>query len=132
MKNRADRILLAVFICSTVLQFFLYGILQTIPWTTTWPPSALVQLFYVFPAVPAFCLQLLLCRTVRRWIAAVPTAILVGVVLFSAFGLLTTTGWDNLGFAVFLALSAAPTAGSVLAWAVYGIDRLRKRRDHRG
>jgi len=127
MKNRTNRNLFAVFVCSVVLQFSLYGILQKLPL----PPSELTCLFYVFPAVPAFCLQLLLCRKVRWWIAAVPTVILVGAVLFFTYGLFTTTGWDNLGYVIFLALSAAPAAGFVLAWAVYGFWTMYRKRDIR-
>ncbi len=128
MKNRTNKIVLAVFLLSLAFLFLLYGILQKLPF----PPSELTCLFYVFSAVPAFCLQLLLCRTVRHWIAAVPTVILVGAVLFFTYGLFTTFGWDSLGYAIFLALSAAPAAGCALAWAVYGIARFRKRSELRG
>ncbi len=130
MKNRTDKILLAFFLLSLPVCAFLLltylGIIDfhlDLGWRTirNW-------LAVTLPAVPAFFLQLLLCRKVRWWIAALPGLAVIGTALWSAYGFFTATGWDNLGYAILLLLCAAPAVGIALAWAVYGIDRLRKRR----
>jgi len=43
----------------------------------------------------------------------------------------TATGWDKLDWLLLLLLCAAPAAGIVLAWAVYGFRRLRRKRELR-
>ncbi len=129
MKNRTDKILLAVFLLSLAAYTFLLLTYQIfifdfdLAWDTVrgW-------LLLTFHAVPAFCLQLLLCRRTQRWIAALPGLAVIGVALWSAFAAFTVTGWEGLGWLILLHLCIAPAAGIALAWAVYGIDRLRKRR----
>ena len=120
MKNRTDKILLAVFLLSLAV----YVIDIIFGKGGFWEVCLVLSLH----GVPVFCLQMLLCRKVRRWGAAIPTVILLGAALFFAYGSLTTTGWDSLGYAIFLAFSVAPAVGSTLAWAVFGCWRLYKRR----
>lgn len=117
MKNRTDKILLAVFL----LTLAAYAAVITYGNGT----SLEMRLVFSLHAVPVFCLQLLLCRKVRRWVAAIPALILVAAALFFSFGWLTTTGWDSLGYAIFLAFTAAPAVGCILAWIVWFI--LKKR-----
>ena len=134
MKNRTDTILLAVFLLSlTAYALILLTYLEIIP--VDFPLelfSLRAWLALTFSAVPAFCLQLLLCRKTRRWVAAVPVLVIVGAALLFTYGFFTATGWDTLGWGILLLLSIAPAAGCVLAWAVYGFHQLYKRGDIRG
>ena len=84
-----------------------------------------------FSAVPVFCLQLLLCRRKRCWVAAIPAAVIIGAALWFAYGYFTATGWDTLGWGILLVLSIAPAAGCVLAWAAYGCWSLYRKGDIR-
>lgn len=133
MKNRTDKILLAVFAVTLLLYIFIVlTYLEIIPVRF---PLALFSLrswlTLTFSAVPVFCLQLLLCRRTRRWIAAIPALVIVGAALWFAFGWLTATGWDTLGWAILFWLSIAPAAGCALAWAVFGCWKLCRRGDIR-
>ena len=134
MKNRTDKILLAVFLLSLpVYIFLLLTYLEIIPIkfpVATYSLRAWLAL--TFAAVPAFCLQLLLCRRTRRWLAALPAVTVIGAALWFAYGFFTATGWDTLGWAILLLLSIAPAAGCILGWAIYGLQRVCKRGDTRG
>lgn len=133
MKNRTDKILLAVFLLSLAVYLFLLLIyLEIIDLDLGWSSALRGWLALTLHAVPAFCLQLLLCRRVRRWIAALPALLTVGAALWFTYGCFTTIGWDVLGWLILLLLCAAPAVGIALAWAAYGIGRFRKRRELRG
>lgn len=131
MKNRTDKILLTVFLLSLAFYVVLLpNYLEGLP--LDWPDwffTICAWLAVGFHAVPAFCLQLLLCRRVRRWIAAIPALIIAGAALWFAYGFFTATGWDTLGWGIFLVLSAAPAVGCALAWTAYGLCRLCQRGD---
>ena len=135
MKNRTDKVLLAVFVVTLPLHIFLVlTYLEIIPIveTWTWPYRAqelYAYLAFGFFAVPVFCLQLLLCRRKRCRVAAIPALVIVGVVLLFTYGFFTATGWDALGWGVLLLLCIAPAAGCVLFWAVYGLWRLCQKGD---
>ena len=140
MKTRTDKILLAVFLLSLpayaaiAYTYITYDFGQFTPshfeiWFTH---RFLLWMSLGFHAVPAFCLQLLLCRRKRRWVAALPAAATVGAALWFAYGFFTATGYDTLGWAILLILSIAPAAGCVLAWVAYGIHQFYKRGDIRG
>ncbi len=138
MKNRTDKILLAVFFLSLaayVVMFYLYFSYEPADpsfFETWFMRRFLFWMILGFHAVPTFCLQLLLCRRTRRWIAVLLALAITGAVLFLTYGFFTATGWDNLGYALLLFWSIAPAAGCVLAWAVYGFRQLYKRGDIRG
>lgn len=131
MKHRTDRILLAAFLLTAVLYaLFLLGspILCIIP---LWPErfvlcSSLPGLLALgFHALPCFCIQLLLCRTVKSLgVRLIPVYLLLGFAAWFAVGLSAATGWDTIGWGFMLALCAAPAAGYALAWMVYGAQRL--------
>ncbi len=126
MKNRTDKILLVVFLLSLAAYAPLL-LTYRFAFDSGWD-KVRAWLLLTFHAVPAFCLQLLLCRRTRRWIAALPGLAVIGVALWSAFAAFTVIGWEYLGWLILLHLCIAPAAGCALAWAVYGICRLRKRR----
>lgn len=124
MKNRTDKVLLLFFAVSLAGYFLLFFILQDV----SFPPAEFTFLWYSLPVIPAFCFQLLLCRSIKRkWLAALPAVLLTGWCMLCLVQILINTGWDALGWAIFLALSIAPTVGFVLAWAVYGLYRICKR-----
>lgn len=132
MKNRTDNILLYTFFASLIFYcFILPYYFCLIAGTALDSPEW--NVFYnwlsmSFHAVPAFCLQLLLCRRTRRWVAALHGAAVGGLVLWAVYGSLTSTSWDRLGFAILLELSAAPAIGCILAWIVYGWTLHQKNR----
>ena len=134
MKNRTDKILLTVFLLSLpAYALILLTYLEIIP--VDFPLelfSLRAWLALTFGAVPAFCIQLLLCRKTQRRVAVIPALVIVGAALWSAYSWLTSTGWDGLGWAILFWLSIAPAAGCILAWAVYGFHQLYKRGDIRG
>ena len=140
MKTRTDKILLAVFLLSLpayaaiAYTYITYDFGQFTPshFEIWFARRFLLWMSLGFHAVPAFCLQLLLCRRKRRWVAALPAAATVGAALWFAYGFFTATGYDTLGWAILLILSIAPAAGCALAWAVYGLYRICKRGDIRG
>ena len=113
MKNRTDKILLAVFLLSLSAY------------------AAMAYTYITYDFGPAFCLQLLLCRRIRCWVAAIPALVIVGAVLLFAYNFFTATGHDTLGWALLMILSIAPAAGCVLAWAAYGCWRLYRKGDIR-
>lgn len=122
MKNRTDSILLNTFFLSLILYFFAFPCFFA-EFASTGPRWAYLVfdwLSWYFHAIPAFCLQLLLCRKIRHRFAVLPTLFFVVLALWSAYGCSTHDGWDALGYEIFLQLSAAPAVGCVLAWAVYG------------
>ncbi len=130
MKNRTDKILLAIFLLSLpVCAFIVLNFLQIIDFNLGLGSAARGWLALTLPAVPAFCLQLLLCRRTRRWIAALPALAVIGTALWSTYGFFTSIGWDTLGYGVIMLLCAAPAAGCALAWGVYGVQRLRQKRN---
>lgn len=135
MKNRTDRVLLAVSFLSlaayiAILHTFLEG--TGISRLSYLGEQLHTYLVIGFHAVPAFCLQLLLCRTVRRWVAALPLIFVCAASLLCGLGVLTAAGWDALGWGILLAGCAAPAAGCLLAWAVYGFSPLYQGGDSRG
>ena len=135
MKNRTDKILLAVFAVTLPLHIFLVlTYLEIIPIVETWTLPYRAQELYAylafgFFAVPVFCLQLLLCRRKRRRVAAIPALLIVGAALLFTYGFFTATGWDTLGWGILLLLCIAPAAGCTLAWIVYVLRKMYCRGD---
>lgn len=126
MKNRTDKTLLLLFAVSVTGYFLLFFVLQDV----SFPPEEFVFLWYTAPVIPTFCFQLLLCRNIKqRWVAALPAVLLISWCLLCLIQIFINTGWDALGWAIFLALSAAPAAGCALAWAAYGCWKLYRKVD---
>ena len=133
MKNRTDKILLAVFLLSLALYaagipFYINGL--PLDWPD-WLFTACAWLAVSFHALPVFCLQLLLCRRTRHWMAALLPLVVIGAALWFTYGYFTATGWDTLGWGILMVLSIAPAVGCVLAWAAYGLWRLYRKGDIR-
>ena len=129
MKNRTDKFLLAVFLLSFMLHVLIVlTYLEIIPFNRPlWLYSVHAWLAVGFSFCPAFCLQLLLCRKTRRWVAALPALAIIGAALWFACGWLTSMGWDSLGWAILFWLSIAPAAGCVLAWTAFGLCTLYRK-----
>lgn len=127
MKNRTDKILLIGSLASVAIYVIvLYYTRRVNPFYLLDKPGLLAVcewLILYFPAVPVFCLQLLLCRRARRWVAALPALILAVLALWAAYGASTHSGWDAFGYEILLELSAAPAVVCVLAWIMYGWTR---------
>ena len=123
MKNRADRILLAVFLVSIVLYALLW-LAAEMGWMSEFSPWN--EALLCFHAVPVFCLQLLLCRRVRRWFTLLPTLVFAAAFAFCLLRGAAAEGWDGLGWAVLWLLTFAPLLGCGMAWIVYGAGWLRQ------
>lgn len=140
MKTRTDKILLAVFFLSllaymVILTLFIQygGNNSEAPWLILFLRRLHLWLVLGFHSVPAFCIQLFAARSAKRkWLAALPSVLLAGWLVFCLYNWAAATGWDTLGWALLLWGSIAPAAGCALAWAVYGLHRLYKRGDIRG
>ena len=109
-KNRVTQMLLAVFLLSAALCVGSWF------WDITW-------LLYL-PAIPFFCLQLLLCRMERpKPLRAVPL-VLAAAMAALGFFFAQQPGFGESLFGVILLLGAiSPAVGSILAWAVWSLRR---------
>ena len=122
--EKSDRkTLLITFLASLIFYFFVLPYYSGLIAGTSLDNSMWMTVYdwlsMCFHAVPAFCLQLLLCRKTRRWIAAIPGLAVIGLALWAAYGCVASTGWDTLGYAILMQLSAAPAVGCILAWSIY-------------
>lgn len=109
-KNRVNQLLSAVFLLSLALCVGFWF------WDISW--------LLFLPALPAFCLQLLLCRMERRKpLRAVPL-VLAAAMATLGFYYAQQPGFGESLFGVILLLGAiSPAVGAVLAWAVWGLRR---------
>ena len=82
----------------------------------------------VLSTVPFFCVQMLLCRLVRKWWIRLqpilPIAVLGAMALFY---LVRDSGWDRLGALIFGLAAIGPTVGVALAWGMWWLFDYRKR-----
>ena len=112
MKDRKNVLLAVGFVLSLALYCALFwpGLL----YRNLWPVLALS-----FHAVPAFCLQTLLCRTVKwNWVKFIPLDLLALTAFVGAMYLsgIWGHGWDALGGAILMLWCIAPAAGCCLGW----------------
>lgn len=139
MKNRVNQILLAALLVTAVLYvLFLLEWLEIIPRPFYDPDnpfrfSALwANLGFGFHVVPCFCLQLLVCRTVKRPVLRLlPLFLLLGIAALLALSFLTSAGLDALARLIMLCLCVAPAVGYALAWGAYSIGRRRLEQRHK-
>ena len=124
MRSRSHIALLAGFFASLALYVLLF--FWEAPLTLSEPRAVLLL---SFSAVPAFCLQLWLCRLEHvRWTRWLPLCALLLLALVGAaylFGLVGS-GWDALGGGFLLCWCVAPAAGCDLGWLAHG-GRLPRR-----
>lgn len=123
MKTRIDRILLAALLTSAVLYALVWAAFLFLD-----TESELLRTLALWShAVPAFCLQLLLCRNIKR-VAPRLLPLLVALLAsaFCLWKLAGAEGWDSLGWLYPLILTLAPLVGVVLGWLVYGIGWLKE------
>lgn len=113
-KNRANRILLAVLLLSLALCVGFWF------WDISW--------LLFLPALPAFCLQLLLCRMDRRKLLRAVPLLLAAAMAVLGFYYAQQPGFGESLFGVILLLGAiSPAAGAALAWAAWGFCRFYRR-----
>ena len=114
MKNRWNLLLTVLTILSVPLCF--------LAWIVD------IRLLLFLPALPAFCLQILLCRKTRRYVLwAIP---LLCVALFCLSGAWITQinpGLDGILGVIMMFASISPAVGCVLALAGWGLCRLYQR-----
>ena len=85
--------------------------------------SIKANLMLTLHAIPAFCLQWLLCRMEKpAWARWLPLALLAAVAVIGALYLTGTLGsnWDFIGGAIILCWCIAPAAGLALGWMAGG------------
>ena len=126
MKDRTDKILLAVFLLSLAVYLVNFAVcFSDLPLDA--PPWQQMLLLY-FHFIPMFCLQLLLCRRAKLlWRLLIPPILL----LIPGLVFVGIAEWYMLAWILFLFWCAAPAAGCVLAWAVYGCWRFYRKGDIR-
>lgn len=88
-----------------------------------------IRLLLVLPALPFFCVQLLLCRVTRRgWLRAMPILCVALFCLTGAGLCLFGRSWDTLLGLIMLFASISLAVGCALGWAVYGLTHSRLKR----
>ena len=115
MKDRKNILLAVCF----ALSLALYCALFWIEWNHQLVEDLWPALRLSFHAVPAFCFQVLLCRTAKwNWIKLIPL-ILFSLVVFVGTMYLSGIwghGWDALGGGLLMLWCIAPAAGCCLGW----------------
>ena len=109
MNRRSNKLFFLLFLLTLGTEIaFLLALSGVLPVSCPW---YLLHLSLAFPAVPAFFLQLLLCRTclsVGRWI---PLLLLASAALLIFLLSSASYGWDSLGLGLLLLFCPAPTGG---------------------
>lgn len=122
MKTSANRSLALLFLLT--LAAYLFLLWESLEGSSLyWPHWLLVMQPYLlmcFHALPAFFIQLFLCRTCKNLLLRLVPLLLVGALaLWGLWINLTYSGWATL-VGVFLMMGAvAPAAGCALAWGVW-------------
>ena len=126
MKDRTNRILLAIFAVSLVAYALLLWTFVEFPWNPglcypLW--NLLFWLVWSGHAVPFFALQLLLCRRSEgssKFLAIGLTVVVAILLVCFTLSVYTTPGLDALFWTILALGTIAPAAGCVLAWIVWG------------
>ena len=114
MKNRWNLLLSVLTILSATLCLF------------AWVIDIRLMLF--LPALPAFCLQMLLCRKTRRYaLWPIPLLCVALFCLAGAWIVQMEPGLDGILGLIMMFASISPTVGCVLALAIWGFSRLHQR-----
>lgn len=134
MKKLSNKILLILFIISFIINiFFMLTIFNIVEINVPlWFSKIYANMVIYFPALPAFLLQQLLCRTTKRWwIRIMPSFIVAAAGLVTYIKFLTERGWDQIGWLALLVICVSMAIGCVISWAVYGIYSLISRKLHK-
>ena len=115
MKNRLNIALLAI--------WFVGAVVCVVNWLTFINiPS------FILPVIPAFCIQLLLCRATKNgWLRALPVLPVLGLLGLAGWYYIVGTGWDHLAALIFAIAAIAPAVGTVFGWLVWWVTELKKR-----
>lgn len=125
MKNHVNIALLVLFFLLSAVEFFLVLVwLEVITLEPGVAKSLMATLSLGFSAVPSFCLQLLLCRTVKgKWLRYLPLELVALIVAACGLAFLASSGWDGLGWLICLILCIGPTVGCLLAILLHALVR---------
>ena len=116
MKNRTDLILLILFFLSMAVCVVLWFV-------------DLMLLLYV-PVMPAFCIQLWLCRrSTSRPLRATPLIVIAAFAALGGVVVLGSNGWDQLLGWIMMLISISPAVGCLLALGGYAVYH-RPKEDH--
>ena len=124
IMGKTDKILLTLFLMSLAAYLVIFlSAFWDLPLNI--PPWHQGLLLY-FHSIPMFFLQLLLCRLAKpHWRLFAPLMLL----LVPGLVFVGSAGWAVLGWVLFLYWCAAPAAGCILAWVVWGTGKLGRRRE---
>ncbi len=115
MKNRLNITLLILWLVSTVV--------CVINWITFIDLPA-----FFLPLIPAFCIQLLLCRVTRSgWLRALPALPVVALLGIAGWYAIFGSGWDMLAAIIFALAAIAPAVGAAIGWLVWWLIHRKKR-----
>lgn len=124
-KNLSLLLLFALTLGAYVMIFFIAvgALFQSVDW----PTGVMETLLFTFSAVPAFFLQMLLCRAVQsKYIKALPITVIALAAAFFAVCMISVTGWDKLIYLILLFLCIAPAVGTVAAFLFHLICKNMK------
>ena len=116
---KTNRSLLLIFFLSLLAYIVnLRTLRYVLPDHLRWLSTLQMWMAVGFHALPAFCIQRFALQTAkRRWLAALPTLLLLCWLLYCGWGLMTSQ--DNLAplfWFILLFCSIAPAIGCALAW----------------
>ncbi|MBQ3556787.1 MAG: hypothetical protein IJA11_03200 [Oscillospiraceae bacterium] len=115
MKNRLNIALLTI--------WFVGAVVCVVNWLTFINiPS------FILPVIPAFCIQLLLCRVTKNgWLRALPVLPVLGLLGIAGFYFVRDSGWDRLAALIFAIAAIAPAVGTAAGWLVWWLTGRKKR-----
>lgn len=83
---------------------------------------------FILPVIPAFCIQLLLCRVTKHgWLRALPVLPVLGLLCIAGFYFVRDSGWDRLAALIFAIAAIAPAVGTAAGWLVWWLTGRKKR-----
>ena len=123
MQKRFDKVL-AVFVALSFLVSVVLMLLYTEIISASFETNPFGWCSRIFPVVPFLFLQLLLCKNAKRkWVQALPLAILAAGALFFSVVFALSGDWGVIGSILTLIYSIAPVVGCGLGFVIYRIWR---------
>ncbi len=115
MKNRLNITLLVLWLAGSVVCVWNWLTFINIP-------------SFILPVVPAFCVQLLMCRVTRSgWLRTLPALPVLASLGITGFYFVRNSGWDRLAALIFGIATIAAAVGVVLGWLVWWLMQRKKR-----